>query len=52
MLSIFYIAMPLGSALGYIIGSRVSQLAFSLTQHAGSWKWALRVSSVSTLLGV
>jgi MFS family permease len=50
MLSIFYIAMPLGSALGYIIGSRVSQLAFSLTQHAGSWKWALRITPLPAVV--
>lgn len=47
MLSIFYLAMPLGSALGYILSSRVSQLVYSLNHHPGSWKWALRVSPAS-----
>ena len=48
MLSIFYMAMPLGSALGYILSSKVSKLAYSLHRHPGSWKWALRVSTVSS----
>ncbi|KAG2459628.1 SPNS2 protein, partial [Polypterus senegalus] len=37
MLSIFYFAIPLGSGLGYILGS-------SAKQAAGDWHWALRVS--------
>ena len=49
MLSIFYIAMPLGSALGYVLGSEVSQLAHSISPSPGSWQWALRVSC--SLLG-
>ena len=44
MLSVFYIAMPLGSALGYILGSRVSLLVHSINHQPGSWQWALRVS--------
>ncbi|XP_053310919.1 sphingosine-1-phosphate transporter SPNS2 isoform X2 [Spea bombifrons] len=39
MLSVFYFAIPLGSGLGYIIGSSVKQVA-------GDWRWALRVSPV------
>ncbi|XP_043910129.1 protein spinster homolog 2-like isoform X2 [Protopterus annectens] len=39
VLSIFYFAIPLGSGLGYIIGS-------SVKQAAGDWHWALRVSPV------
>ncbi|XP_066551398.1 sphingosine-1-phosphate transporter SPNS2 isoform X2 [Amia ocellicauda] len=39
MLSIFYFAIPLGSGLGYILGS-------SAKQAAGDWHWALRVSPV------
>ena len=46
MLSIFYMAMPLGSALGYVLGSTVSDLVYSYTGQAASWKWALRVSKV------
>ena len=46
MLSVFYLAMPLGSAFGYILGSRVSQLVFSINHQPGDWKWALRVSSL------
>ncbi|GCC35991.1 hypothetical protein chiPu_0014481 [Chiloscyllium punctatum] len=36
MLSFFYFAIPLGSGLGYILGSCV-------TQASGDWHWALRV---------
>lgn len=49
MLSVFYIAMPLGSALGYILGSRVSKLVHSITHKPGSWQWALRVSHTLSL---
>ncbi|XP_022523368.2 sphingosine-1-phosphate transporter SPNS2 [Astyanax mexicanus] len=37
MLSVFYLAIPLGSGLGYILGS-------SAKDAAGDWHWALRVS--------
>ncbi|XP_072302764.1 sphingosine-1-phosphate transporter SPNS2 [Eucyclogobius newberryi] len=37
MLSVFYLAIPLGSGLGYILGS-------SAKVAAGDWHWALRVS--------
>ncbi len=37
MLALFYIAIPVGSALGYIVGGQVAAAA-------GSWRWALRVS--------
>lgn len=36
-LSIFFFAIPVGSGLGYIVGSKVA-MAF------GSWQWALRVT--------
>ncbi|XP_061074166.1 sphingosine-1-phosphate transporter SPNS2-like [Conger conger] len=39
VLSIFYFAIPLGSGLGYILGS-------SAKHAAGDWHWALRVSPV------
>lgn len=39
MLSVFYFAIPLGSGLGYILGS-------SAKHAAGDWHWALRVSPV------
>ncbi|KAF3706704.1 Protein spinster -like protein 2 Protein two of hearts [Channa argus] len=42
MLSVFYLAIPLGSGLGYILGS-------SAKEAAGDWHWALRVSP---LLGI
>ena len=47
MLSIFYVAMPLGSAMGYIMGSRVSQLVYHINHEPGSWQWALRVSPIT-----
>ncbi|XP_020648477.3 protein spinster homolog 1 [Pogona vitticeps] len=37
MLSIFYFAIPVGSGLGYIVGSKVKDLA-------DDWHWALRVT--------
>ncbi|KAG7471264.1 hypothetical protein MATL_G00123010 [Megalops atlanticus] len=39
VLSVFYFAIPLGSGLGYILGS-------SAKHAAGDWHWALRVSPV------
>ncbi|RUS73015.1 hypothetical protein EGW08_019221 [Elysia chlorotica] len=36
-LMIFYFAIPVGSGLGYIVGSNVADLL-------GSWQWALRVT--------
>uniref|UniRef100_A0A8C3SU94 Sphingolipid transporter 3 (putative) n=1 Tax=Chelydra serpentina TaxID=8475 RepID=A0A8C3SU94_CHESE len=37
MLSVFYIFIPVGSGLGYVLAS-------SVTQAAGHWHWAFRVS--------
>ncbi|XP_064425131.1 protein spinster homolog 3 [Latimeria chalumnae] len=37
MLSIFYICIPVGSGLGYILGS-------SVKQATGDWHWALRIT--------
>lgn len=37
MLAIFYLAVPVGSGLGYIVGSNVAKLL-------GGWQWALRVT--------
>lgn len=51
VLSVFYLAMPFGSALGYIQGSKVSSLArtiyHSKSDGYDSWKWALRVRSLT-----
>nr|XP_006007302.2 PREDICTED: protein spinster homolog 1-like [Latimeria chalumnae] len=43
MLSIFYICIPVGSGLGYILGS-------SVKQATGDWHWALRACSVTDSL--
>ncbi|XP_050410079.1 protein spinster homolog 1 [Patella vulgata] len=45
MLMIFYFAIPVGSGLGYIIGSNVAKLL-------GAWQWALRVTPALGLLCV
>lgn len=45
MLSVFYFAIPVGSGLGYIVGSQVSQAA-------GNWHWALRVTPGLGLVAV
>jgi MFS family permease len=50
MLSVFYIAMPLGSALGYILGSRVSLLVHSINHQPGSWQWALRITPLPAVI--
>uniref|UniRef100_A0A2K6FMS7 SPNS lysolipid transporter 3, sphingosine-1-phosphate (putative) n=1 Tax=Propithecus coquereli TaxID=379532 RepID=A0A2K6FMS7_PROCO len=36
VLAIFYIFIPVGSGLGYVLGSAVSELT-------GNWRWALRI---------
>lgn len=45
MLSIFYFAIPVGSGLGYIVGSQV-------TAVAKDWHWALRVTPALGLIAV
>uniref|UniRef100_A0A3B5LWB2 Protein spinster homolog 1 n=1 Tax=Xiphophorus couchianus TaxID=32473 RepID=A0A3B5LWB2_9TELE len=45
MLSVFYFAIPVGSGLGYIVGSQVSALA-------QNWHWALRVTPALGLIAV
>lgn len=37
MLALFYLAVPVGSGLGYIVGSNVAELF-------GGWQWSLRVT--------
>lgn len=45
MLAMFYFAIPVGSGLGYIVGSETAQ-AF------GSWRYALRVTPILGLIAV
>ncbi|XP_069580882.1 protein spinster homolog 1 [Brachyistius frenatus] len=45
MLSVFYFAIPVGSGLGYIVGSQVSNVA-------KDWHWALRVTPGLGLIAV
>lgn len=45
MLSIFYFAIPVGSGLGYIVGSQVNAVA-------QDWHWALRVTPALGLVAV
>ncbi|XP_051741963.1 protein spinster homolog 1 [Ctenopharyngodon idella] len=45
MLSVFYFAIPVGSGLGYIVGSEVDHVA-------KDWHWALRVTPGLGLLAV
>ena len=45
MLGLFYFAIPVGSGLGYIVGSETAR-AF------GSWQWGLRVTPGLGLLAV
>ncbi|XP_078081297.1 protein spinster homolog 1-like isoform X2 [Mustelus asterias] len=43
MISIFYVAIPVGSGLGYILGSGVMKLT-------GNWHWSMRVTPCMGLL--
>lgn len=45
MLAVFYFAIPVGSGLGYIVGSETAKFF-------GSWHWALRVTPVLALIAV
>ncbi|XP_050531599.1 protein spinster isoform X2 [Daktulosphaira vitifoliae] len=45
MLALFYFAIPVGSGLGYIIGSETAKML-------GSWHWGLRVTPILGLLAV
>ncbi|XP_067884439.1 protein spinster homolog 1-like [Heterodontus francisci] len=45
MLSVFYFAIPVGSGLGYIVGSKVTDIA-------ADWHWALRVTPALGLVAV
>ncbi|SPP73967.1 protein spinster [Drosophila guanche] len=39
MLAMFYFAIPVGSGMGYIVGSKTAHLA-------NNWRWALRVTPI------
>lgn len=45
MLALFYFAIPVGSGLGYIVGS-------ACAQAGGSWHWGLRVTPIAGALAV
>ncbi|XP_023332494.1 protein spinster [Eurytemora carolleeae] len=45
MLALFYFAIPVGSGLGYIVGSKGAELA-------GSWQWGLRATPVAGIIAV
>uniref|UniRef100_A0A2S2QQ45 Protein spinster n=1 Tax=Sipha flava TaxID=143950 RepID=A0A2S2QQ45_9HEMI len=45
MLALFYFAIPVGSGLGYIIGSETARVF-------GSWHWGLRVTPLLGMLAV
>ncbi|XP_059092093.1 protein spinster-like isoform X2 [Tigriopus californicus] len=40
MLAFFYFAIPVGSGLGYVVGSETTMLA------GGDWRWGLRVTPI------
>ncbi|CAL8085812.1 unnamed protein product [Calicophoron daubneyi] len=44
VLGLFYFAVPVGSGLGYVVGSAVTDLA------GGRWQWSLRVTPALGLL--
>ncbi|VDP56105.1 unnamed protein product [Schistosoma curassoni] len=43
VLGLFYFAAPVGSGLGFIVGSEITRLA-------GSWQWSLRITPILGLL--
>ena len=45
MLAIFYLAVPVGSGMGYIVGSNIAQLF-------GDWRWSLRFTPAIGILCV
>lgn len=45
MLTLFYFAIPVGSGLGYIVGSQIASAA-------GEWQWALRATPVLGIIAV
>lgn len=45
MLAMFYFAIPVGSGLGYIVGSETAKAL-------GSWRWALRVTPILGIAAV
>ncbi|KAL7735945.1 hypothetical protein ACLKA6_002383 [Drosophila palustris] len=45
MLAMFYFAIPVGSGLGYIVGSKTAHLA-------NNWRWALRVTPILGVIAV
>lgn len=45
MLALFYFAIPVGSGLGYIVGSETAKLM-------GSWRWALRVTPILGVVAI
>ena len=46
MLALFYFAIPVGSGLGYVVGSETTNLA------GGDWRWGLRVTPILGLVAV
>ena len=50
VMSIFVIAIPLGSGVGYIAGSSMVKLASSMGW--GGWEWALRVTPSIAVLSI
>uniref|UniRef100_A0A3B4ALP9 Major facilitator superfamily (MFS) profile domain-containing protein n=1 Tax=Periophthalmus magnuspinnatus TaxID=409849 RepID=A0A3B4ALP9_9GOBI len=45
MISIFYIFIPVGSGLGYILGA-------SIASATGDWRWALRLTPILGVIGL
>lgn len=45
MLALFYFAIPVGSGLGYIVGSKTAEVA-------GSWQWGLRATPIAGAVAV
>ena len=49
MMSLFMIAIPLGSGLGFLAGGKMVELA-NFMGWAGGWQWSLRVTPPLAIL--
>ena len=52
ILTVFYMAIPIGSALGYGVGSFTASQVYTHYGQSDSWRWALRVTRALGLIMV
>ena len=52
VLALFYFAIPVGTGLGYIVGSEVAAQAITASGDAGDWRWGLRCTPIMGAVAV